>query len=114
MPNPTTAPSAWATWTPIYYTHTVTDPTHFPNDSSIAARTSAQLRNKFPIGYNGTPKIHSKNCPFSFDDNHPDLIHSTDPIHHSKRHPDPISCFAAIHFPDRQTETRTHTDQQMG
>ena len=28
----------------------------------------AQLCNKVPIGYNGTPKIHPQNCPFPFDD----------------------------------------------
>jgi len=33
---------------------------------------------------------------------------STDPTHHPKQHPDPISCFATLHFPDR------HTDRQMG
>ena len=33
------------------------------NDSSIAASTSTQLRNKGPIGYNGTPQIHPQNCP---------------------------------------------------
>jgi len=53
----------------------VTDPTHLPNDSSIAACTSAQLRNKVHIGYNGTPQIHLQNCPFPFDDNHRHLIH---------------------------------------
>ena len=46
-----------------------------PNDSSIAVRTSAQLRNKVPIGYNGTPQIHLQNCPFPFDDHHQNLIH---------------------------------------
>ena len=34
------------------------------NASSIAVRTSAQLRNKVPIGYNGTLQIHPTNCPF--------------------------------------------------
>jgi len=27
----------------------------------------------------------------------------TDPTHHPKRHPDPISHFATVHFPDAQT-----------
>ena len=35
-----------------------------PNDSSISLCTSAQLRNKGPTGYNGTPQIHPQNCPF--------------------------------------------------
>jgi len=35
-----------------------------PNDSSIVVCTSTQLRrNKFPIGYNGTPQIHSQTAP---------------------------------------------------
>jgi len=46
-----------------------------PNDSSIAVRTSTQWRNKVPTGYNGTPQIHSPNCPFPFDDHHQNLIH---------------------------------------
>ena len=28
--NPQTAPSAWGTWTPIFYTHAVTNSTHHP------------------------------------------------------------------------------------
>ena len=35
----------------------------------------AQLCNKVPIGYKGTPQIHPKNCPFPLDDYHPPLIH---------------------------------------
>jgi len=34
------------------------------NGSSITPRTFTQLRNKNPIGYNGTPHVHSQNCPF--------------------------------------------------
>ena len=30
------------------------------------------------------------------------------PTHHSKQHPDPVSCFATMHFPDRQTDRLTH------
>ena len=46
-----------------------------PNDSSIAVSISTQRRNKVPIGYNGTPQIHTPNCPFPFDDHHQNLIH---------------------------------------
>jgi len=46
-----------------------------PNDSWIGSRTSTQLRNKAPIGYNGMPQIHPKNCPFPFNDHHQNLIH---------------------------------------
>jgi len=31
----------------------------------------AQVRNKVPIGYNGTPHINPKNCSLPFDDHHP-------------------------------------------
>jgi len=69
----------------------------------------AQLCNKVPIGYNGTPQIHPQNCRFPFDDHHPHLIHhySTDRTHHPKRHPDPISRFVTVHFPDTQTDRPT-------
>jgi len=43
------------------------------------------------------------NCPFPFDDHHP---HSTEPTHHPKRHPDPVSRLSTVHSPDRPTETR--------
>jgi len=40
---------------------------------------------------------------------YPYLIHppSTDPTHHPKWYPDPISHFATVHFPDRQTARPT-------
>ena len=38
------------------------------------------------------------------------MMMMTDPTHHPKRHPDPNSRFATVHFPDRQTER--HTDRQ--
>ena len=43
---------------------TMPNPLTTPNDSSIGSHTSAQLRNNVPIGYNGTPQIHPRNCPF--------------------------------------------------
>jgi len=33
--------------------------------------------------------------------------HSTDPTYHPRRHPDPISHFATVHLPDRQTNRST-------
>jgi len=38
------------------------------NNSLISARTSTQLCNEVPAGYNGKPQIHPQNCPFPFDD----------------------------------------------
>ena len=35
-----------------------------PNDNSIGSHTSAQICDKIPIGYNGTPYIHPKTVPF--------------------------------------------------
>ena len=43
--------------------------------------------------------------PFTLRQSPPPLMHrsSADPTHHRKRHSDPISRFATVHFPDRQT-----------
>ena len=82
-----------------------------PNHSLIAARTSAQLRNKGPIGYNGTPQIRPQNCPFpSTITTH--LIHLflDRPHSHPKRHPDPISHFAIIHCGQTDQPTDRQTD----
>jgi len=51
------------------------------NDSSIGLRTSAQLCNRLPIGYNGTPQIHPQNCPFPFDITTPSNTPSLDQSH---------------------------------
>jgi len=73
-------------WTPSNTWMPGVTPLTTRNDSSIAAHTSAQLRNKVPIGYNGMPQIHPENCPFPFDDNHPHLIHiSLDQPHSSSQ-----------------------------
>jgi len=48
--------------------------------------------------------------PLIFDD-HP---LSTDPTHHAKRHPDPISRFATEHFPDTHTDQQTDRQNDMG
>ena len=71
-----------------------------PNDSSIGSPTSTQLCIKLPIGYNGMPP----NLPLKR--SLPHLIHpSLDRPHsHPTQHPDPISHFATIHFPDRHTD----------
>jgi len=37
----------------------------------------AQLCNKVPFGFNGTPQIHPQNCSFTFDDHRLHLIHSS-------------------------------------
>ena len=39
-----------------------------PNRSSDNSRTSAQVRSKVPIGYNGVPQILSQNYPFTLTD----------------------------------------------
>jgi len=59
-------------------------------------------------------QIHPQNCLFPFDDHRPRLIHpSLDPTHHRKRHPDPISRFATIHFPDTQTNRSHRWDRRQ-
>jgi len=40
---------------------------------------------------------------------HLELNRMTDPTYHPKRHPDPISRFAKVHFPQRQTDRPTDT-----
>jgi len=64
----------------------------------------AQLRNKVPIGYNSTPKLPFllRRSPLQST-----WIHQS--LNHPKRHPDPISRFATVHFPDRQTDRHTHS-----
>jgi len=44
-----------------------------------------------------------------FDDHHPSLYThlSADPTHHPKRHPDQVSRFATVHFPNRHTHRPT-------
>ena len=83
-------------------TTTTTSPPRVIWEECIAL---AQLRNRVPIGYNGTPQIHPQNCPF--DDHHPHLIHpSLDrPTHHPKWHPDAISRFATVHILDKHRQT---------
>jgi len=63
----------------------------------------------------GRPKF-TPNCPFPFDDYNPHLIHpSIDrPRSIPKRHPDPISRFATVHFPDTHRQADRLTDRQMG
>ena len=72
----------WDTWTPcIYYTHPPPTPLTNPNGILIHWRTCAQLRNKFPIGYNGMPHIHPKSVlPFNDLYRHVKYPSSTDPI----------------------------------
>jgi len=45
----------------------------------------AQLCNKIPIGFNGTPYIYPQNCPFPFDDHHPHLTQPSLDRPHSPR-----------------------------
>ena len=73
-----------------------------------AASPSLTAENNYAIGYNGMPLVYPQICPFPFDDLHSYLIHpsSTDPTHHPKRDPYPISRFATVHPPDRPTSDR--------
>ena len=68
----------------------------------------AQLRSEVPIGYNGMTQIHPKTAPS------PSTI--TTPSNTPVPWPNPFTTsnvirirFATIHFPDRQTDTVTHT-----
>jgi len=70
-------------------------------------------RRKDPIGYNGTLQIHPQNHPSpSTITTHPynTPIPRLTPLI-PKRHTDPISRFATIHFAERQTDSRTDNCQ---
>ena len=89
-------------------------PVTTPNDSSIGSHTSAQLHNKFPIGYNGTPQIHPI-LPLP-------LRRSPPPSNTPIPRPTPLTIpngiriHSATFRTDRQTDRQTdrHTDRQMG
>ena len=69
-----------------------------------------------PIQTNGAQmQKNSLNSPFPFGHVDPRLIHpsSTNPNHHPKWHPDPISRFATVHFPDRHTHRLTEWARQQ-
>jgi len=102
---------------PIQYMNAWADPTHHPkrqlNRFTYNSAISAQLRNKGPIGYNGTPKFTSKLLP-SLRRSPPHLIYpSLDRPHlPSQWHPDPLSRFATVNLrtdrlTDRQTDWQT-------
>jgi len=50
-----------------------------------------------------------QNCPFPFDTHLIHLSLDNRPHSHPKQHPDPISRFATVHFPDRQKDRPTDT-----
>jgi len=86
-----------------------------PNCSSVGSRPIvtngdffAQLRQKVPIGYNGTPYIHLQTCLFLLSKLHLHVINPSLTIHvthHPKQHPDLI-----IHFPQSTHRTDRPTD----
>ena len=63
----------------------------------------AQLRNKVLICYNGTPHIYPKTAlypPTITTPSNTPIPRPTPLDHHPKRHPDLISRFVAVHFPN--------------
>jgi len=60
---PKTAPSFWGTWIPSKTWMPGVTSLTTPNDSLIMARTFAQLCNRVPTGYNGTPNSPPKTAP---------------------------------------------------
>jgi len=56
------------------------------------------------------PHIYPQNCPFSFDDLHPHLIHPSlyQSTYHHIWHLDPFSCVATLHAVDRLTDRQTN------
>ena len=59
-------------------------PLTIPNNSLIGSCTSAQLRIKVPVAYNGMPQIQPKNCPSTITTQIEYTHPLTDPIHHPK------------------------------
>ena len=78
------------------------------NDSLIAVRTSAQLCNKVPMCYNGTPQIHPQNYPF--DDHYQNLVHPF--LNQPLTTPNGIQIQSAI-SPQYTLRTDKQTDRQM-
>ena len=71
---------------------------------------SASLLHKVPLVTVGCPKFTPKLLlPLRWSTPHLMHLPSTDPTHHPKWHPDPISRFATVHFPGWQTDQPTHT-----
>jgi len=98
-----------ARWPPSNTSMPGPTPLTMPNDRSIGSRTSVQLCNKDPFGYNGMPQFTPKTAtsPSTI------TIKNTDPTYHPKRHPFPVSRFATIPFLDRQTHTDRWARQQV-
>jgi len=103
--NPQNHPFSWATLTPSNTPIPRPTPLNTPNDSSITSHSSHNYTTKSPFITMKCPKFIPKYGPYpsmitTVSSNPP----STDPTYHPKWHPDPITRFATIHFPDRQTD----------
>jgi len=68
----------------------------------------AQLCNKVPIGYNGTPQILPENCPFTFNDYHFHLIHSPHSQYQRESGSNQPFCHSTL---SRHTHTDRPTDR---
>jgi len=85
-------------------------PTHHPKWKFNHFTYFTQLCNKVPIGYSGMPHIHPKIalCCGAISTSVFLPPPWTQPTHHPKRHPGPISNLSSVH------QTDTQTDRQMG
>ena len=92
--------------------HLTLPPTTTTTKSTSPPKVIWEERVAVPIGYNGTPQSSPSKLPLLLRRS-PTLSNTPLPRPTpltTKWHPDPISRFATVHFPDRQTER--HTDTQ--
>jgi len=57
----------------IYFVYTILNKSSpkVMREERVAVAQLCNNCNKVPIGYNGTPQIHLRNCSCPFDDHHP-------------------------------------------
>jgi len=110
-----TSPFPWARVPPSNTPMSGSTPLTNRNGGSIASRNLVQLRNKVLTGYTGMPHIHSKTAPSHGVIANPNYVPHlwTQPTHHPKRHPDPISRFSTMHLTDRPTDRHWSRQQNL-
>jgi len=76
-----------------------------PQTAAPTIVTVSHVRRKFPIGYNGAPKIRPNSTPSRGPIPKPNYLPHpwTRPTYDAKRHPDPIRHFSTMYWTDRPT-----------
>jgi len=91
---------------PIQYTSAWSHPTHHPRRQLNRFTHFHTTTPQSPYWLQRDAHLHTQNCHFPSTDLYSHLIihPSTDPTHHSKRYPDPISRFSTVHPLHRKTD----------